>query len=200
MAYGLIRIFVFAILALILILFFKKHKNRKMFLISIALLIAFTITIFNIPFENLFLSFDSPSEVLAYAGQGKIIGIVENTDSAVLITKLNANQYSHYFVLKNGNKYKIADFNDGKKIAEEHYESITITIYNVKGTNDYYLNVWGTVSTETALSDSCNTDFVIHYENFSDRLTVTAIGALSSIDNYRIYIDGNEISFDFYAS
>lgn len=200
MLYGLIRVLIFAILALTLILLFKKHKNKKVFLISIVILIAFTVAIFNIPFENLFFSFDSPSEVLSYAGQGEIIGIAENTDSAMLMTKLNANQYSHFFVLKSGNKYKIADFNDGKKVAEEHYESITITIYNVKDTNDYYLNVWGTVSNETLLSDSCNTDFTVHYEKFSDRLTVTAIGALSSIDNYRIYIDGNEIAFDLHTS
>ena len=196
MLYGIIRVIFFIILVIISVLLYRKVGSKRLFLLSISLTIIFMIVVWFVPFENVFVSFDSPQAVFEYAGHGEIINTVENTDSVALITKRQNNNFSTFFVIKNGDKYKIASFNSDFQLANKQYNSVNICLYNIKGTEDYYLRIWGVVTDELDLSDSCNTVFEPYYDQFSDMLIVNAIVTIPNINDYHCYINGDKIVFE----
>ena len=195
--YGVIRFIVCSILILILALVVKKKTNKKIFAFCLLLCIAFCVSIWFIPFENLFVAFDSPEDVFDYMGNGSVVSTVEGVDSVAMITKEDNNSFSTFFALKKDNKYKIATTSADKVLYTKHHDSLHFYIYQIKGTNDYYLLVWGTVSDEINISDSQNTDFEIMYEDFSDeKKIINALGRLDSIEDYSCFIGDYEINFD----
>ena len=148
------------------------------------------------PLENLFLSFDTPQSLFKYAGQGEIVEIAEGRESTALITKKNDNNYSTFFINKKDNKYKIATFNASKIVSSKQHEAINITIYKVRNTDDYFIRIWGISDDEIELSDTLNTEFIIHYENTANnKKTINALFSIPYFDDYSCFIDGEKITF-----
>ena len=193
MIYGLVRLFVLSVLFVLLMLVLKKICHKTVKIIIVATMVILDIAIFAFPVENLFFSFNTPQDVLEYAGQGKVIGIAEGDESAALLTKEGSGDYSVFFALKDNGRYKIAGFNADDKVATANCDLLTITVYNIKGTDDYYISIWGVTSDEIEIYDSLNTAFVIYGEEFSDKKVISAIGVIDYNDKYCCYIDGEAI-------
>ena len=122
---------------------------------------------------------------------------MEGQESTALITKKSDNDYSTFFISKKDNKYKIATFNASKIVSSKQHGSINITVYKVRNTDDYFVRIWGISDEEIELSDTLNTEVIIHYENIANnKKMVNALVSIQYSDDYSCFIDGEKITFD----
>lgn len=197
MYYGLIRIIATVILFLLLILFLKHFKKKFSTILGLLIVVTISLALWFYPVENLFLSFDTPRSLFKYAGHGEIVEIVDGEGSTALITKKGDNDYSTFFISKKDNKYKIAPFNASKMVSSKQYGSINITIYKVRNTDDYFVRIWGITDKEIELSDTLDTEFIMHYENTANnKKMINALISIQYSDDYSCFIDGEKITFD----
>ena len=82
-----------------------------------------------------------------------------------------------------------------ENIANAKYESVHFFVYQIKGTNDYYLQVWGVVSEEVTLTDSENNVFDLKYEDHSSKKTLVAIEPINYDEGYCCYLNGDRVVF-----
>lgn len=197
MYYGLIRIIATVILFLLLMSFRKHFKKKVKAILGVLIVVTISFALWYCPVENLFFSFDTPQSLFKYAGQGEIVEIVEGRESTALMTKKGDNNYSTFFINKKDDKYKIATFNTSIIVSSKQHESINITLYRVRNTDDYFIRIWGISDEEIELSDTLNTEFNIHYENIANgKKTVNALVSIPYSDDYSCFIDGEKVTFD----
>lgn len=142
MLFSIIRIVLF----LIYIIFILKNNiikpisKKRILIISVL----FLVTIFLVPVENLFVDFKTPESVFNYKHIGRIEKIIHGNESCMVYYSKGKASYSYIFIEKNGENYKIANTFNNKKISKKIDENGVFEIYNVTGTNDYY--VLGTIN------------------------------------------------------
>ena len=105
------------------------------------------------PIENLFIAFKSPESLFNYAGTGKIDNIISGKDSCMIIYSRGNSSGGHYIIPKIKNGYKIPDYFTTKKISDKFDESGIFKVYNVKGSQDYY--VFGILHFEDGENQIC---------------------------------------------
>ncbi len=160
MLYGAIRIVLFAIVFTIFYILIKKSKivKKKLFtILSLITCIIFYSISYLLPVENLFVNFKSAEEVFNYTCSGDIEDVVYGDNSCMIYYSTNKSSFSYDFVKKTTDGYKILNRFRTKRISYKFDTEGSFEIYNVLGTNDYY--VFGTVdpkSTNIEVYDSSN--------------------------------------------
>ena len=110
--------------------------------------LGYILTLF--PFENLFISFDSPEAVYNYMYTGAVVDVIEGENSCWVF----AEGSGPYIVLKTDTGYKIASKSSVKTISNDYVQNEYL-IYHVQNTSDYY--IYGTEwseSKEVSIIDS----------------------------------------------
>ncbi len=119
-------------------------RRKKRVSIVFAVLFAATISVFSMfPVENLFINFKSPEKVFNYINTGEINEIIYGQDSCLIVYSKGNNTGGYYIIPKTATGYKIPNYFTIKKISHKFDESGLFDVYNVKGTQDFY--VFGTV-------------------------------------------------------
>jgi hypothetical protein len=113
-------------------------RKKLITILTVVLCLLLTSVSGMFPVENLFINFKSPVSVFNYTNTGKIDEIIYGQESCMVIyTKDNAK--GHYIVPKAEKGYKIPSYFGTRKISHKFDESGLFDVYNVRGTEDYYV-------------------------------------------------------------
>lgn len=204
--YSIVRMIL--VIVLVFILFKAIHIKTKKKVLMISLFgLVFYIAIMCTPIENLFISFDTPTEALSYYDPfvGKVINTVEGNETCMIITQKDVNESGVSYVKKSVDGYKVLSpihFPYSVKSKLDGHGSIKI--FRVFGTSDYYLdgNCISDSGTINKVSDSLNSDIkvILVYDfnknnvNLKDYLI---FGYLNNYENsYSLMIDNTVIELE----
>lgn len=204
--YSIVRMILVIVLVFILFKVIHIKTKKKVLMISLFGLV-FYIAIMCTPIENLFISFDTPTEALSYYDPfvGKVIDTVEGNETCMIITQKEVNESGVSYVKKSVDGYKVLSpihFPYSVKSKLDGHGSIKI--FRVFGTSDYYLegNCISDSGTINKVSDSLNSDIkvILVYDfnknnvNLKDYLI---FGYLKNYENsYSLMIDNTVIEFE----
>ena len=204
--YSIVRMILVIVLVFILIKVIHIKAKKKVLMISLFGLV-FYIAIMCTPIENLFISFDTPTEALSYYDPfvGKVIDTVEGNETCMIITEKDVNESGVSYVKKSVDGYKVLSpihFPYSVKSKLDGHGSIKI--FRVFGTSDYYLegNCISDSETINKVSDSLNSDIkvILVYDfnknnvNLKDYLI---FGYLNNYENsYSLMIDNTVIELE----
>ena len=196
MFYGIVRLIIFTLILIFIILKLNKtkfFKKKCVNVLTVIILIILCSISFMFPVENLFINFKSPQAIFRYSYFGKITNIVYGNDSCMIYYSTGKNAYSHSILPKSSKGYKIQSLFSVKKVSHKFDKYGLYEVYNVLGTNDYYIfgttitkedtiNIFGGNNGEIkgSFTKVENTNFIYSFvENFTN--------------DYYILIDGNKI-------
>ena len=91
------------------------------------------------PVENLFVDFKSPESVFNYTNFGEVNDIVYGKESCMVIYTDRNSSGGHYIIPRSEKGYKIPSFFASKKVSNKFDKDGNFDVYNVSGTNDYYV-------------------------------------------------------------
>lgn len=204
--YSIVRMILVIVLVFILFKIIHIKTKKKVLIISLFGLV-FYIAIMCTPIENLFISFDTPTEALSYYDPfvGKVIDTVEGNETCMIITQKDVNESGVSYVKKSVDGYKVLSlihFPYSVKSKLDGHGSIEI--FRVFGTSDYYLegNCISDSGTINKVSDSLNSDIkvILVYDfnknnvNLKDYLI---FGYLNNYENsYSLMIDNTVIELE----
>lgn len=174
-----------------------KHALYFVFTIITALLI-FILAFF--PFENLFMSFNSPEEAYEYFnfGESNIVLVVEGNYCDFVVDRKNDSTDSHLIIPKTEDGWKIGVGINTKKIAQKHYNGITAIVYQYKNSSDYFITIIDSTEGESMITDDYNTSFYSLERNINsinEPLIVYYAYIPNFNSNYTVTVRGNQISF-----
>lgn len=170
MTYEVLRYLISAISIILIALIYKffiskkekKSKTRTFFIVIVVIWIVLDLTvIWNTPFENKFMSFDTLEKSFNYSYNGKITNVIEGEDYAfVVFNNIKGVSEQTHFIKENG-KWKIhspAQSNVNIKLGPSETTIITdvITEKNVMLLSVGYSS---TSEGSTLISDSINSKF-----------------------------------------
>ena len=150
------------IVAVVLII--KKSNGRKKWLTIIAGVLVFaigSILMSELPPEKFLRTFSSPQEVFNYSQQGEIVKVIEGEKSAMVLYT-DEGEKGQCLIPKGENGWQLETLSTFKTVYFKRSENTkcTITIFRVKETDDYYVNVNSNfLDNEIEVSDSRNSDF-----------------------------------------
>lgn len=204
--YSIVRMILVIVLVFILFKVIHIKTKKKVLMISLFGLV-FYIAIMCTPIENLFISFDTPTEALSYYDPfvGKVIDTFEGNETCMIITQKEVNESGVSYVKKSVDGYKVLSpihFPYSVKSKLDGHGSIKI--FRVFGTSDYYLegNCISDSGTINKVSDSLNSDIkvILVYDfnksnvNLKDYLI---FGYLNNYENsYSLMIDNTVIELE----
>lgn len=204
--YSIVRMILVIVLVFILFKVIHIKTKKKVLIISLFGLV-FYIAIMCTPIENLFISFDTPTEALSYYDPfvGKVIDTVEGNETCMIITQKDVNESGVSYLKKSSDGYKVLSpihFRYSVKSKLDGHGSIKI--FRVFGTSDYYLegNCISDSGTINKVSDSLNSDIkvILVYDfnknnvNLKDYLI---FGYLNNYENsYSLMIDNTVIELE----
>lgn len=192
----------------------KIKRTRKITLIRIFGTIMFLVIVPYVgafPVENLFITFKSPEQALAYEvwpmSKIKVDKIIEGEESCLVIEKKEKHgniRYETEYFKKVPDGYKFPGNHDVKA---KNITGTSLIVEYVKGTKDYYLS--GVKMTECAddivdIKDNLGTSFIQTSEKVGHYKDIEAYdqayyGYMYDITNdYKIYLEGQtyELPFD----
>ena len=204
--YSIVRMILVIVLVFILFKVIHIKTKKKVLIISLFGLV-FYIAIMCTPIENLFISFDTPTEALSYYDPfvGKVIDTFEGNETCMIITQKYVNESGVSYVKKSSDGYKVLSpihFRYSVKSKLDGHGSIKF--FRVFGTSDYYLdgNCISDSGTINKVSDSLNSDIkvILVYDfnknnvNLKDYLI---FGYLNNYENnYSLMIDNTVIELE----
>lgn len=143
--YNLIRIIIlsFALGVVFFILSKNKRKNKEIIALFVIIIFnIFTFLLYNIPFENLFTSFETIESVVKYLGKDNYKTIVmDGKESAILFHAESNTSYEIEVLYKKCGKYKLPTIGVPEVDRRIKTPRGDVLIWHVKNTNDYYLRI-----------------------------------------------------------
>ena len=140
--FTIIRIILLVIVSVCAVWIIKKSKCKFKKVFS-TLTVVFCIILVSIssmfPVENLFLSYQSPEKVFNYVKSGQIYKIIDGRESSLVIYYTGNSTYDFYIIPKTSDGYKIPNYLTQKKVSHKFDEQGAFDVYNVQGTQDYYV-------------------------------------------------------------
>lgn len=204
--YSIFRMILVIVLVFILIKVIHIKTKKKVLMIFLFGLV-FYIAIMCTPIENLFISFDTPTEALSYYDPfaGKVIDTVEGNETCMIITEKDVNESGVSYVKKSSDGYKVLSpihFRYSVKSKLDGHGSIKI--FRVFGTSDYYLdgNCISNSGTINKVSDSLNSDIkvILLYDFNKNNVHLKnylIFGYLNNYENsYSLMIDNTVIELE----
>ncbi len=181
----------------------KRHKQinkRKFYAIFTTITIALYVLLSFIPFENLFLTFDSPESAYEYFIPGKSdIELVVEGNNCDFIVDRNKDTDTFLIIPKTENGWKIGTGSNMVRVDQKLTDGISVNIYQYKNSNDYFITILDTNGGESKISDNFNTVFY-SLERNTDYLGKTYVTYYAHIPdfnvNYCLDVNGEQITFN----
>lgn len=114
-------------------------RKRLVGFLSVALCLIIVSASAVYPVENLFVDFKSPESVFNYTNFGEVNDIVYGKESCMVIYTDRNSSGGHYIIPRSEKGYKIPSFFASKKVSNKFDKDGNFDVYNVSGTNDYYV-------------------------------------------------------------
>ena len=178
----------------------KKSKvicKSILYVVFTSISVALIVVLAFLPFENLFVNFNSPKAAYEYYNFGKsnIELVVEGNDCDFVIDCKN--DFDTYLIIpKTTDGWKIGIGSNTKRIVQKLSGGVSVYVYQYKNTSDYFITVLDTHGGESIVSDDYNTKFY-SLERENNSLGKTFVTYYAHIPNfnsqYSIIVNGNEI-------
>lgn len=145
------------ILICIVLFFMRKKLNVHLSLNKfVAIVLMFLCLVFLFcPWEDVFITFDSPESAFKYSDYGDIVYMFSGENSEFILSEKSG--YSVSIVPKTENGWKMAK--RAKVISNKSYKTNLILIYFCKQTDDYYIMISSLSTKPESVYDNCNSDF-----------------------------------------
>lgn len=171
-----------------------KHMLYVVFMsISIVLIAILSM----IPFENLFITFNSPEAAYEYFsfGQSNIELVVEGNNCDFIIDRKNDSD-TYLMIPKTADGWKIGIGSNTKRVGQKLSNGVSVYVYQYKNTSDYFVTILDTNGGESNISDDYNTVFY-SLERYNVSLEKNFVTYYAHIPNfnsqYSIIVNGDKI-------
>lgn len=201
--YNVIRLIIGCVFLVCSFTAIKKSKvmhKHILYIVFTSLSVLLIVVLTFLPFENLFITFDSPKAAYEYFNLGKsnIELIVEGEDCDFIIDRKNDLE-AYLIIPKTTYGWKIGVGSNTKRIVQKLYNGIVLYVYQYKNTSDYFITILDTNGGESTVSDEYNTKF-FSIERYNDSLGETFVTYYAHIANlnsqYSVIVNDNKIVFD----
>lgn len=175
-----IRIIISVLILTIITIMSKKHLKKGLIRIF-SLIMVFCLFYLSVlfPIENRMALFTSPQQIFEYAYQGSIEQVVFGKDSCFVLYSHDNSSVNSVVFAKEGNVYKLNPVNIGKVIYTLKKNGLSIELYQVADTKEYYITIFG-FSNMLSNDVSCLTDFqIVNTDN-----SFVACAFIEDINNY----------------
>lgn len=198
--YTIIRLIIGCIFLVCSIIAIKKSKVIRKYILYItftSLSVLLIVVLTFLPFENLFITFDSPKAAYEYFNLGKSnIGlIVEGDDCDFIIDRKNDSD-TYLIIPKTADGWKIGVGSNTKRIVQKLSNGIVLYVYQYKDTSDYFITILDTNGGVSTVSDEYNTKF-FSLERYNDSLGKNYVTYYAHISNlnpqYSVIVNNNKI-------
>lgn len=198
--YIIIRLIIGSIFLVCSIIAIKKSKAiRKhiLYIIFAILSVLLIVVLVFLPFENLFVTFDSPKAAYEYfiTGKSNIELIVEGDNCDLMIDRKDDSD-TYLIIPKTTDGWKVGIGSNTKIIAQELSNGIVLDVYQYKDTNEYFITILDTNGGESTISDEYNTKFLSleKYDNYLGKTFVTYYAHITDFDpQYSVIVNDNKI-------
>ena len=198
--YSIIRLTIGCIFLICSTMGIKKTQFvRKRILYVVFTILSFSIFVVSmfLPFENLFITFDSPKAAYEYfnSGESNIALIVEGEDCDFVIDRENDSD-TYLIIPKTSDGWKIGIGSRTRRIAQKVSGGIVVYVYQYKNTNDCFLKIFDTNGGESTITDEYNTEFfsLERYDDSLDKKFVTYYAHITEFNTqYSVIVNGNKI-------
>ncbi len=146
MLFNLSRIVLWIVVSLLIVFKIRSSKIvRKKGIAFLSVILCFVLISISwmYPIENFFVRFQSAEDVFHYAYFGEIEDVLDGKASCIVIYSDHNQGNGHYIIPKTEEGYEIPNSFTAKKISDEFDRNGSFEVYQVAGTQDYY--VVGTV-------------------------------------------------------
>ena len=199
--YSIIRLIIGCIFLGFSIAAIKKSRTiRKhiLYVIFTSMSVALIVVLNFFPFENFFVTFNSPKAAYEYFSFSKsnIELIVEGNNCDFIVDHQN-NTDTYLIIPKTADGWKIGIGSNTKRIVQKLSNGIVVHIYQYKNTSDYFITVLDTNGGELTVSDEYYTKFVsLKRNNDSLKKTfVTYYGHIANLNpQYNVIVNDNKIA------
>ncbi len=201
--YNIIRLIIGCVFLGCSIMVIKKSKvirKRILYVVFTCISIALITVLAFLPFENLFMTFDSPKTAYEYFSFGKsnIELVIEGNNCDFIIDRKNDSD-AYLIIPKTINGWKVGIGSNTRRIIQKYFSGITVCVYQYKNTNDYFITIFDSNGGESEISDDYNTKFysLEKNNNYLQKVFVTYYAHISDFDSqYSIVINGNRYSVE----
>lgn len=199
--YAIVRIIIGGIFFLLGYSLIKKSKSNKKRALRLVLCIVTTllITVLSLlPFENLFITFDSPEEAIEYYNfrKSNIKLIVEGNECDLIVEDIDSDLIYSY-IPKTNNGWKIGVGLNSKTIFHTITSAISVNVFQYRDTTDYFVMIRNHNLKNADLDLSDNYDSVFYsLEEYDDSLRklVTYYAHIPNFNSgYTITVNGEKI-------
>jgi hypothetical protein len=172
--------------------------RKRIFYIGFAIMsVILTAALTFLPFENLFVTFDSPKAAYAYLNPGasNIELVVEGDTCDFIVDRKNTSD-TYLMIPKTADGWKIGNGARTNRVIQKVADGIVIYVYQYKNTSDYFITIFDTNGSELTVSDALNTKFH-SLEKSNDLLEQTFVTYYAHIPNlnphYSIVVNDSTI-------
>lgn len=198
--YMIIRLLIGCIFLVCAIAAIKKSKaicKRVLYLVFAGIAVVLVVVLAFLPFENLFVTFDSPQAAYAYYLPGKSdTALVVEGDACDFVVGQKNGTDTYLIVPKTAEGWKTGIGADMKRIAQTISDGIVLYVYQYKNTKDYFVTVLDTNGGESTVTDAYNAEFLA-LERDNDSLGKTFVTYYAHIAppdaQYSVTVNGTEI-------
>ena len=198
---------VLSILFIGLVLFILKKAHKKINVLSALLLIVMCVIIFIIPFEYPLLKFDSPEQAFQYSHTSHIQHVINYDNSSLVFYGNDGSSISCTYVNKTNSSWlmanPVASFFRTIKVEIINSHAYTVDVLHNKSRNELYVVILNgnqkINAEEVMVTDSLNSEFVsfsIPYQKVDYKTTVYCTKISEDIQNYSLYINGEELKLN----
>ena len=192
--------FVFIGCSIIVIKKSKIINKRILYVVCISISVALITALAFLPFENSFVTFNSPKAAYEYYNFGKsnIELVVEGNNCDFIIDRKNdSDQY--LIIPKTTDGWKIGIGSNTKRRVQKLSDGVAVHVYQYKNTSDYFITILNTKGGEAIVSDDYNTKFY-SFEKYNDSLETTFVTYYAHIpcfnSQYSVTVNGNKITLN----
>lgn len=183
-----------------LFLWIKASGNaneRKKYILAATIALALTTISAFLPFENLFMTFDTPESVYHYVNSPALdVKLVVEGQNCDLVIGDNGGTDVYLIVPKTTDGWKLGLGADTKRIMQKIVDGVVVYIYQYKDTEDYFVAVLDGNDREPIIEDARNSTFFTleHENNASNTMLDTYIASVPNLDQqYWVRVNGREI-------
>ena len=200
--YGFIRVIIgsaFLVCSILLLRRSRLINKRKLYITLVLLSVVLTTILSFLPFENLFITFESPKAAYEYYSFSNcnIEVLVEGDNCDFIVNRKGGKEgVSNLILPKTSDGWKIGLGTDNKRIYSEFYDGILVTVFRYKNTDDYFIAVRDQKGDESTISDDYNTEFcsVKETSEYTGQTVVTYYGHITDLaPEYSVTVRGNRI-------
>ena len=178
----------------------KKSKvvcKRLLYVVFTSISVALIAVLAFLPFENLFITFNSPKAAYEYYNFGKsnIELVLEGNNCDFVIDRKNDSD-TYLIIPKTTDGWKIGIGSNTKRIVQKLTNGITVYVYQYKNTSDYFITILDTNGGESTVLDDYNTEFSSLKRNndFLGKTFVTYYAHISNFNpQYSVTVNGDKI-------